>query len=217
MHMSDLRAGVGPDGRSGFSNANVANSLDIAIEEDHEAAFRDDLRAAKGIGRPKSKRKVLYAVLPKAFNLFLLQRRPRNEPILSIEVKSLIGKGSQAYVDQQVDLAINTMQEVIRIEPRASSAWSVLIACYRDLGQLDKVLQLGIMSAHLNGDYAQWFKLGEESKERGFINQALYCYRKASILDPTIPDADWERAVLAKGIGDLRNVSFDFSGHFVVP
>lgn len=122
-------------------------------------------------------------------------------------MKNLIGKGSQAYVDQKIELAINTMQEVIRIEPRASSAWSILIASYRDLGQMDKVLQLGIMSAHLNGDYAQWFKLGEESKERGFINQALYCYRKASMLDSSLPDADWERAVLAKGVGDLRTVS----------
>jgi general transcription factor 3C polypeptide 3 (transcription factor C subunit 4) len=103
------------------------------------------------------------------------------------------------------------MQEVIRIEPRAASAWSILIACYRDLGHIDKVLQLGIMSAHLNGDYAEWFRLGEESKKRGFINQALYCYRKASMLDPTIPDADWERAILAKGIGDLRTVSHSYN------
>jgi hypothetical protein len=50
MHMSDLRA-AGSGGRG----------LDIAIEEDNEATFRDDLRLASGIGRPKSKRKVCYS------------------------------------------------------------------------------------------------------------------------------------------------------------
>lgn len=40
----------------------------------------------------------------------------------------------------------------------------------------------------------------------GFHQQALYCYRKVYSLDPSNVDALWERAVLAKEIGDLRIV-----------
>lgn len=55
MHMSDLRASTS-DNQGGyhFNTSNIANSLDIHIQDedgndgegDHEAAFRDDLRVA---------------------------------------------------------------------------------------------------------------------------------------------------------------------------
>lgn len=56
------------------------------------------------------------------------------------------------------------MQEVIRIEPRAMSAWSVLANCHDDLGQPQKALQLRIMGAHLHHDAEEWERLAKESK-----------------------------------------------------
>ena len=40
----------------------------------------------------------------------------------------------------------------------------------------------------------------------GFSKQALYCYSKAYSLDPTNVDALWDRAILAKEIGQLNTV-----------
>jgi len=73
-------------------------------------------------------------------------------PVLSQQVRSLIGDGNQAYVDSNLSEATCIMQEVIRIEPRAASAWSVLARCYADVNQPQKVLQLRIMAAHLRHD-----------------------------------------------------------------
>ena len=56
------------------------------------------------------------------------------------------------------------MQEVIRIEPRAGSAWSVLAQCYEDMGEMQKALQLRIMAAHLNQDPEEWYRLADESR-----------------------------------------------------
>lgn len=56
------------------------------------------------------------------------------------------------------------MQEVIRIEPRASSAWSVLAQCYEDMQQKDRALQLRIMAAHLIHDAEEWDRLAQESR-----------------------------------------------------
>ncbi|TFK37274.1 hypothetical protein BDQ12DRAFT_736397 [Crucibulum laeve] len=163
---------------SSSSSGGLEKNWDFNIEES-EAQFRDDLREASGRGRVAG-------------------------PILSQQVKALIGEGNQAYVDNDLSEAIRIMQEVIRIEPRAVSAWSVLAQCYEDEGQEMKGLQLRIMAAHLRHDADEWGRLARQSREHGYNQQALYCYRKVYSLDPTNVDALWDRASLAKEIGDLR-------------
>lgn len=96
------------------------------------------------------------------------------------------------------------MQEVIRIEPRAVSAWSVLAQCYDDMKQDGKALQLRIMAAHLRHDADEWERLATQSRGLGLNQQALYCYRKLSSLDPTNVSAWWERATISKQIGNIK-------------
>jgi general transcription factor 3C polypeptide 3 (transcription factor C subunit 4) len=85
-------------------------------------------------------------------------------PVLSPQVRALIGDGNQAYVDNDLPETIRIMQEVIRIEPRAASAWSVLAQCYADMKQDQKALQLRIMAAHLRHDADEWDRLARQSK-----------------------------------------------------
>jgi general transcription factor 3C polypeptide 3 (transcription factor C subunit 4) len=96
------------------------------------------------------------------------------------------------------------MQEVIRIEPRAVAAWSVLAQCYEDMHENQKALQLRIMAAHLRHDADEWDRLARQSREHGYNQQALYCYCKVYRLDPTNVDALWDRASLAREMGELR-------------
>ncbi|KAI0738457.1 TPR-like protein [Daedaleopsis nitida] len=169
----------------GSSTGMLSNMWDVNLEE-REAEFRDDLRAASGVGRVKKKR----------------GRRPG--PALSPEVRILLGEGNQAYIDANIPEAIRVMQEVIRIEPRAASAWTVLAQCYDDMDEKVKALQLRIMAAHLNHDADEWADLARRSRSLGYNQQALYCYGKIYHLDPTNVAALWDRAFLAKEIGDLK-------------
>ncbi|EIN05645.1 TPR-like protein [Punctularia strigosozonata HHB-11173 SS5] len=166
----------------------LTKTWDINIE-DQDAAFRDDLRLASGIGARRRKGQ---------------KRGRRSGPVLSQQVRALIGEGNQAFVDNNIEEAIRIMQEVIRIEPRASSAWSVLARCYTDIGDDKKSLQFRIMAAHLKHDPEEWDELAKQSREMGYMQQALYCYRKIYSLDPDNVHALWERASLAKEVGDVR-------------
>jgi general transcription factor 3C polypeptide 3 (transcription factor C subunit 4) len=76
----------------------------------------------------------------------------------------MIGEGNQAYVDGKLPETIKIMQEVIRIEPRAASAWSVIAQCYDDMKDTQKALQLRIMAAHLNHDAEEWERLAVQSR-----------------------------------------------------
>ncbi|KAI6048063.1 hypothetical protein EDC04DRAFT_2556141 [Pisolithus marmoratus] len=156
-----------------------------------EDTFRDDLREASGIGKRK-KRKVSIG------------------PTLSHRVRGLIGQGNQAYVDNDLQEAMRTMQEVIRIEPRAISAWMVLAQCYEDRNESQKALQLRIVAAHLRHDAEEWERLAKQSRELGYNQQALYCYSKLYSLDPTNVDALWDRATLARETNDLRTARHSF-------
>ncbi|KAI0629317.1 TPR-like protein [Trametes polyzona] len=169
----------------GTSSGMLNKMWDMNLEE-REAEFKDDLREASGVGRSKKK------------------RGRRRGPVLSQQVRALIGEGNQAYVDANIPETIRIMQEVIRIEPRAAPAWSVLAQCYDDMGERGKGLQLRIMAAHLNHDADEWGELAQQSKALGYNQQALYCYGKLYHLDPTNVNALWDRASLAKEIGDLK-------------
>ncbi|KAF8332446.1 hypothetical protein F5887DRAFT_996848 [Amanita rubescens] len=171
----------------------LAKDWDISIEE-REAEFRDDLREASGIGRRRKKRGRAAG------------------PTLSLQVRSLIGEGNQAYVDNDLPEAIRIMQEVIRIEPRAVAAWSVLAQCYSDTNQQEKALQLRIMGAHLTHDAEEWDRLARQSRDVGLKQQALYCYRKVYSLDPTNVDALWDRASLAVEMGELKTARNAYIG-----
>ncbi|KAI0820756.1 TPR-like protein [Trametes gibbosa] len=169
----------------GSSSGMLNRMWDISLEE-REAEFKDDLREASGVGRTKKR------------------RGRRRGPVLSQQVRALIGEGNQAYVDANIPETIRVMQEVIRIEPRAASAWSVLAQCYDDMGDSGKGLQLRIMAAHLNHDADEWAELAQKSRALGYNQQALYCYGKMYHLDPTNVNALWDRASLAKEINDLK-------------
>ncbi|EKM76639.1 hypothetical protein AGABI1DRAFT_122552 [Agaricus bisporus var. burnettii JB137-S8] len=163
----------------------LSKDWDINIAE-RDAEFRDDLRAASGIGKRRRK------------------KGRGTGPVLSQQVQAMIGQGNQAFVDNITPEAIRIMQEVIRIEPRATAAWSVLANCYEDMNQGERALQIRIMAAHLRHDAEEWDGLARQSRDLGYNQQALYCYRKAYSLDPTNVDALWDRASLAKNIGEFK-------------
>ena len=89
-------------------------------------------------------------------------------PTLSQQVRSLIGDGNQAYVDSNLLIVIRMMQDVIRIEPRGASVWSVLAQRYDGMERGQKALQLRIMAAHLRHDADEWDRLARQSREHGY-------------------------------------------------
>ena len=132
--------------------------------EEKEAEFRDDLRDASGVGRSRKGKKVCGPPTSRVYSTpTLLQRGRRAGPVLSQQVRALIGEGNQAYVDGNIQETLSIMQEVIRIEPRAAQAWSVLAQCYADMHEPQKALQLRIMAAHLMHDAEEWERLAKQS------------------------------------------------------
>ncbi|KAJ3497276.1 hypothetical protein NMY22_g19715 [Coprinellus aureogranulatus] len=165
----------------------LSKDWDFNFASEKDAEFKEDLRVASGVGRRRVKKKGRGSGV-----------------VLSQQVKALIGEGNQAYIDNNIPETIRIMREVIRIEPRAPAPWTVLAQCYDDMGDKETALKLRVMAAHLRHDADEWERLARSSRELGHNQQALYCYRKVNTLDPTNVDAYWDRASLAKEIGDFK-------------
>ncbi|KAJ7633881.1 TPR-like protein [Mycena polygramma] len=169
----------------------LAKEWDFTICDSTE--YGEDLHSASGIGCRRMK-------------------CDRTGPNLSFQTKALIGEGNQAYVDGDLSNAIRIMLQVIRIEPHAAAAWSVLAQCYEDQKEPPQALQLRIMGAHLKQDADEWDSLARQSRELGYPQQALYCWAKGYHIDPSNVAALWDRAMLAKELGDLPTTRIAFLG-----
>jgi len=150
------------DGQQGSGVLSQAWDLSVNDEDD----WRDELREASGVGRRKKKGVRIPLVVHRGrLTADIAAQHKRNTgPALSQQVKGMVGEGNQAYVDGRVQDAIHIMQEVIRIEPKAISAWAVLANCQTDMGLHDKALQLRIMGAHLKHDPERWYELAQQSR-----------------------------------------------------
>lgn len=76
----------------------------------------------------------------------------------------MIGEAATAYINRDLDKAMEICQEVIRIEPAAHSAWNTLALVHEDRENFDTALKLRIMAAHLQGDAELWRELGRGSR-----------------------------------------------------
>ncbi|KAH8105152.1 hypothetical protein BXZ70DRAFT_1004680 [Cristinia sonorae] len=124
----------------GLGSASLGKAWNLEVEP-QEAEVRDDWRGASGVGNRKGK----------------CGRRTGVE--LTPEVCTLVGEGNQAYVDNDIEKTMEIMQEAIRVEPRAESAWHVLAHS----GNSNRALLMRVMAAHLSNDPEEWGALAEIS------------------------------------------------------
>ena len=211
----------------GVSHSGMLGKVwDLSIEE-NEAEFRDDLRAASGIGRKRKKVNVMsgstahnsltmtYSGNSSHRSRFIVsssesywrrqcslcrQQPPRNDsnyarghPNRTSRRVCVVSSGTVLRRPARTTKGASTTDHGSTPEPRCRRVGSTSAAVQVRNNKTSFLIALTLHSYNC--------------RELGFIQQALYCYRKLSTLDPTNVDALWDRASLAKESGDLRTVS----------
>lgn len=127
------------------------------------------------------------------------------EQALSSEVRALLAQANIAYVEADLPGAIRQLEEVIRIEPTVKGAWYTLGMCFEELGEEEKSIQCRIVGAHLTSNASdEWKSLARRSRERGLLQQSIYCLQQAIKKNRNDVDAIWDRAVMLKDSGRQR-------------
>ena len=170
----------------------AAHQWEKSIEEEM-MEFQDELRGASGVGRRKG------------------GGQKKREPILSPEVRDLIGQANMHYVLEEYDEAITKIEEVIRLEPKARAAWHLFSSIKTDKGEHSESLKLRIIAAHLPPyEASTWKELAIESRQFNAPQQAIYCYSQVLRLDRLDFDSIWDRAFLYKQVGMFKNAANGF-------
>ena len=100
------------------------------------------------------------------------------EQALSSEVKALLAQANISYVEANLPMAIQQLEEVIRIEPTVAGAWYTLGMCFEELGEEEKSIQCRIVGAHLTSNASdEWKSLARRSRER---RQFIACFSSLS-------------------------------------
>ncbi|XP_034072777.1 general transcription factor 3C polypeptide 3 [Gymnodraco acuticeps] len=131
------------------------------------------------------------------------ERRHRSK--LPRALRGLMGEANIRYARGEKEDAILMCMEIIRQAPLAYEPFSTLAMIYEDEEDMEKALQFGLITAHLNpSDCEEWVRLAEMSLEQDNIRQAIVCYSKAIKYDPTNVRYVWERSSLHMRLGEHK-------------
>ena len=176
-----------------LSQRGKGNAWKQSMEADMES-FHHELRDVNGYTRKNKSTRI-------------------REQALSPEVKALIAQANISYVEANLPAAIQQLEEVIRIEPTVKSAWYTLGMCFEELGEEEKSIQCRIVGAHLTSNASEeWRSLARRSRERGLLQQSIYCLQQVIKANRFDIDALWDRAVMLKDSGRLRVAADAFHG-----
>ncbi|KAF9963994.1 transcription factor TFIIIC subunit tfc4 [Mortierella alpina] len=165
---------------------NVAGGFETGMQDDDDELDEND-PALEELGlalTPKTRREKKKS-------------NKRGTVVLTPEVQALLGQANYAYVSKDYKTAVDVFQQVIVKNPSVFQAWNSMGLIQEELGNIEKALQLFMVAAHLTPkDGALWKKLAVISKQRGYDQQALYCFSRAYRADKDDMDALWDRSIM---------------------
>lgn len=167
---------------SGDTPYSMSSAIVDAFERDLVEATQSKKKKKSVIGQQKRRRRALPPAL-----------------------LGLMGEANLRYARGEKEVAISMCLEIIRQVPTAPEPFHTLSILYEEMGAVDKALQFALIAAHLNPqDVNQWIRLAESSEEQGNIKQAITCYSKAVIADPSNIKLHLKRCKMLEDLGDRK-------------
>lgn len=161
-----------------------------------EQAFMDAIREANNFKRRKGKKSAgtKHGPVPK-------QRRERP---LDPEVAQLLSEANEAYVRNDIQVAEQLYNKVIKADAKNFAAYKTLGDIYHLQGRFNDCCNSWFLAAHLNStDWEFWKMVAELSAELAHVRQAIYCYTRAIRINNEEWECIYNRALLYKEIGQL--------------
>lgn len=171
-------------------------------DSDDEFNFRNALREVRNFKIKSKKSK------PKKGGLAALRRKIRRTE-MDPEVKLLLSKANEAFVNNDLDSALKNYSQVIKLDKNNFSAYKTLGEIYRLKGDLNKCSNIWLLVAHINSwDVEFWKTVAELSVDLNHYKQAIYCYRRAiNASNGKDYEAIFSRSCLYREVGKYKRAT----------
>lgn len=161
--------------------------------DEHE--FMDAIREANNFKKRKGKKKS-----PSKHST----SKQRRERPLDPEVAQMLSEANEAYVRNDIQVAEQLYNKVIKADAKNFAAYKTLGDIYHLQGRFNDCCNSWFLAAHLNSsDWEFWKMVAELSAELSHIRQAIYCYTRAIRINNEEWECIYNRALLYKDIGQL--------------
>lgn len=147
-----------------------------------------------------------------------IARGPRKAAEPSGDIKSKMSIASQAFIDEDYEVAKDIVSEVIRINAETYEAWTLLASIFKELGDSNKTLSALLYAAHLRPkDVAGWiscarFALEETGSDRKrHLYSARFCYASAIRANPrNDTEARLGKAAVLRELGNISSAISEY-------
>ncbi|CDO92765.1 unnamed protein product [Kluyveromyces dobzhanskii CBS 2104] len=160
-----------------------------------EHTFMDAIRTANNFKTRKGK--------PSSTKNGIVSKQRRERP-LDPEVAQLLSEANEAYVRNDIQVAEQLYNKVIKADAKNFAAYKTLGDIYHLQGRFNDCCNSWFLAAHLNSsDWEFWKMVAELSAELSHVRQAIYCYTRAIRINNEEWESMYNRALLYKEIGQL--------------
>ncbi|CAD6198035.1 unnamed protein product [Caenorhabditis auriculariae] len=115
------------------------------------------------------------------------RKRPVADKKSSKTLDALLGQANLLIARGDHENSLEMLMEVIRLDSRNSVAYRQVSTIYHMNGEVQRALQYGLLSAHLDSKTSapEWIHWGDESKNLYMYEEAAACYSRALRSDQT--------------------------------
>ena len=165
---------------------------DFLMEDSEEGDDYDDYDdgydlkdALKKAGNFKVKnKKAKLANTGKTSSSYKLRMMRTENRELDPEVRMLLSQANEAFVRNDLQVALGLYTDVIKKDARNFHAYKAIGEIHKNLGNLNECCNFWVLAANLHSwDHEFWSQVAELSADLGHIDQAIFCYGRAITSD----------------------------------
>lgn len=193
---------------TGNGNDNSAHDDDLLAEFSDYGDFSDDdydeqdfMDAIREANNFKVKRKGKKKKGAKGTTAPVRKKRER---VLDPEVAQLLSEANEAFVRNDIQVAEQLYNDVIKMDAKNFAAYKTLGDIYQLQGRFNDCCNAWFLAAHLNSsDWEFWKMVATLSADLDHVRQAIYCYSRAISVNHEEWECIYGRSMLYKRTGQL--------------
>lgn len=147
------------------------------------------------------------------FYLKKKKKKKRKKKKIPKELKEKIGKANILFVQKRYEEAINSLKDVLFVNPDIQEAYQTLGLIYEEIGNEEKAIECCSIANRLKPSFEKWVLLTKRALENKMIKEAILFLSKAIKMNPGDNELIWKRSMLWF---DLKRYDFALRGLLIL-